>query len=109
MRRNLHRLLDALKSAKGTKAKALAHYQLALFHDNNSREPEAIPHYRKAIRCGLSGRLEAMARAWLASSLCKTGDHRGAAKECGRALKMACDPKLLKFLRGLQGRIDAHD
>ncbi len=44
---------DALAAAKTKAAKAKAHYEFALFHDNNSREAEAIPHYRAALRLGL--------------------------------------------------------
>lgn len=107
MRRNLSQMLLALKNAKNAKDKATACYQLGLFQDNNSWEAEAIPYYRKAIRYGLDGKLEALARSWLASSLYKTGNFRGATRECRKAMKMTREPKLLKFLMGLQTRIRA--
>ena len=105
MRRTTQQLLQAIKTAKTKRQKAKAWYDLALFHDNNSRESEAIPYYRKAIRHGLEAELEAMARAWLASSLYKTGSAREATKQCNQALKLAQNPKLFKFLKGLKDRI----
>jgi hypothetical protein len=109
MRRNLNQLLLALINARDAKGNARACYQLGLFHDNNSREAEAIPYYRKAIRYGLGRNLEGQARSWLASSLYKIGNYRGAARECRTAIKMTREPKLLKFLMGLQVRILARN
>ncbi|HTV43077.1 MAG TPA: tetratricopeptide repeat protein [Candidatus Sulfotelmatobacter sp.] len=105
MRRSSQQLLQAIKAAKTKRQKAKACYNLALFHDNNSRESEAIPYYLKAIRIGLNKKLETMARAWLASSLYKTGRAHEAAKQCNRALNAANNPRLLKFLKGLRNRI----
>jgi tetratricopeptide (TPR) repeat protein len=107
MRRTTQRLLQALDEAKTSGQKAKAHYALGLFHDNNNRESEAIPYYRKAIRHGLSREFESMARAWLASSLYKTGSLQEAVKQCDRARKMARNPKLIKFLDGLRARIQS--
>jgi tetratricopeptide (TPR) repeat protein len=107
MRRTSQQLIQAIKTAKTRNQKAKAWYDLALFHDNNSRESEAIPSYRKAIRIGLNKELETMARAWLSSSLYKTGYAREAAKQCDRALKTADNPRLLTFLNGLKNRIAA--
>ena len=105
MRRTAHQLVQALHAAKTSTQKANAFYDLAVFHDNNNRESEAIPFYQKAIRLGLGRKIETMARAWLASSLYKTGNIPEAKKQCERAQKMARDPELLKFLEGLHGRI----
>jgi tetratricopeptide (TPR) repeat protein len=107
MRRTARQLLQAIKTAKTRRQKAKACYDLALFHDNNSRESEAIPHYRKAIRIGLNKKLETMAWAWLASSLYKTGCAREAVKQCDRALKTTDNRRLRKFLKGLKNRIAA--
>jgi hypothetical protein len=72
-RRNLARLHLAIKQARTRSARASAYYELALFHDNNAREVEAIPNYEQALRLGLSGETRAQAFAWLASSFHKTG------------------------------------
>ncbi|MBI3742729.1 MAG: tetratricopeptide repeat protein [Chloroflexi bacterium] len=98
-------LEEAVRGANGRK-RALACYQLGLFHDNNSREVAAIPRYRQAIRLGLDKETEAQARAWLASSLSKTGRPGLAAKEATRALALTSDPELVKFLSGLKRRIE---
>lgn len=105
MRRNLNQLLLVYKNAKNAQSRAAACYRIGLFHDNNSREAETIPWYRKALGYGLSRRVETRARSWLASSLYKTGNFPGALRECRKAMKMTREPKLLKFLQGLQTRI----
>jgi len=105
-RRSLKELQGAVESATSRKKKALALYELALFHDNNSREAAAIPFYQMAIRFGLDRKHEAMARAWLASSLYKTGRSREAQKQISVASKLVQHPQLKKFLAGLSKRIE---
>ena len=72
-RRSLASLTSALDQASTKSAKAHAHFNLALFHDNNGREAQAIPHYKSAIALGVDSAVEPKALAWLASSLYKTG------------------------------------
>jgi hypothetical protein len=105
-RRSLKELQGAVESATGRTKKALALYALAVFHDNNSREAEAIPSYQQAIRLGLERKYEAMARAWLASSLYKAGRSREAQKQISVASKLVQNPRLKKFLVGLAKRIE---
>ena len=52
-RRSLASLTSALERASTRRAKARAHFELALFHDNNGREAQAIPHYRNALALGV--------------------------------------------------------
>lgn len=104
-RRSLARLTEFLVGARSVKGRALAHYRLGLFHDNNSREAEAIPHYRKAIALGLPRPIEAQAHAWLASSLYKTGYPAQAIKNLRKAAKVTTHTRLQRFLRGLELRI----
>jgi hypothetical protein len=108
-RRSARQLEDAIVAARSRREKALAHYQLALFHDNNSREREAIPNYVHAIRLGLPRTIEAEALAWLASSLYKTGSPRAAMTRLNQSSRIASDPMLVKFLEGLRGRIRGAD
>jgi tetratricopeptide (TPR) repeat protein len=105
-RRSLKELEHAVESADIRSKKALALYALALFHDNNSREADAIPHYRAAIRLGLDYGHRAMALAWLASSLFKTGQSRAALRQISLSLKLARPPRLKKFLVRLKKRIE---
>lgn len=105
-RRSLASLAAVLDLATTTEEKAQAHYDLALFHDNNGREAQAIPHYRKALALGIDPSLEAEAFAWLASSLFKTGSHTEAACSARHALCLTRDPELKGFLVRLQRRID---
>ena len=105
-RRSLVSLTAVLDRATTKESKARAHYDLALFHDNNGREAQAIPHYRKAIALGIDPGLEAEAFAWLASSLFKTGSHTEAASSAHQALGLTPDPELKGFLVRLQRRID---
>ena len=104
-RRNRSRLEKAVLQATGNDQLAAAHYELALFHDNNSREAEAIPHYRQAIELGLSHSDEANATAWLASSLHKTGKPECALFELAKVRQLNPDPSLSRFLNGLEQRI----
>ncbi len=91
--------------ATGNDQLAAAHYELALFHDNNSREAEAIPHYRQAIELGLSHSDEANATAWLASSLHKTGKPECALYQLAESRQLNQDESLSRFLNGLEQRI----
>ncbi len=69
MRRTRKALESNLEKAKTKSAKAIAYYELGLFHDNNGREAEAVPHYQNALKLGLDTHTKAKALAWLASSL----------------------------------------
>src|SRR5581483_5304975 len=90
--------------AKNKKAKAIAHYNLGLFHDNNGREKEAILNYLKALKFGLEKKIKSQALAWLASSLYKTGKPKEALKRIKESKKIG-DKKLQQFLMGLEKRI----
>lgn len=103
-RRSRQALESNLEKAKTKSAKAIASYELGLFHDNNGREAESIPYYRNAIRLGLDAGLRAKALAWLASSLYKTGQPEEALLRANQAMRIA-DDELLKFLEKLQKRI----
>jgi tetratricopeptide (TPR) repeat protein len=85
--------------------KAVAYYELGLFHDNNSRERQAIPNYVKAISLGLEPALKAQALAWLASSLYKTGSPNEACARLRAAFRLTRDPDLKKFLNRLDIRL----
>lgn len=98
-------LAKALDRAATGGAKAQAHYDLALFHDNNGREAQAIPHYESALRLGI-GEAESEARAWLASSLYKTGHHTEASEMARQALGLTEDPSLSRFLARLLQRLE---
>ena len=78
---------------------------LGLFHDNNGREAQAIPHYRKALELGIDAGVEPEALAWLASSLFKTGQPEEASLRAGQALRLTRDQSLVGFLRRLLRRI----
>jgi hypothetical protein len=94
-----------LAVAPDAASRAMAAYALALFHDNNSREAEAIPNYVRALDDGLPGDLVAPARAWLASSRFKTGDPAGALAEIRRSRAAGPDAALTRFLGALESRI----
>jgi tetratricopeptide (TPR) repeat protein len=104
-RRNRVQLEQAIADARTRQAKALAHFQLALFHDNNSRERDAIPHYEAALRLGLDSQRRADTLAWLASSLYKTGQPRTALKKIEAARSLTRDSSLRAFLEGLERRV----
>ena len=104
-RRKLSTLLDAVESASSRSDRAIAHYNLGLFHDNNGREAEAIPHYEAALDLGLDGATQSQALAWLASSLYKTGALEEATKRVRQSQSLACDASLVRFLSGLERRI----
>ncbi len=105
-RRSLGSLTAALDQATTKQAMARAHFDLALFHDNNGREAQAIPHYRNALALGIDPGLEAEAYAWLASSLFKTGSHTEASSSAHHALCLTQDPELKGFLVRLLRRIE---
>ena len=105
-RRSLAALTAALERATTRVAKARAHYELGLFHDNNGREAQAIPHYRKALALGLDPTVVPEALAWLASSLFKTGQPEEATKRAHQALRQTTDPTLRAFLERLLRRIE---
>ncbi len=103
--RNRVQLERAVADARTHRAKALAHFHLALFHDNNARERDAIPHYEAALKLGLASSRRAEALAWLASSLYKTGQPQAALKKIGALRSRAPDAKLRMFLEGLERRV----
>ena len=83
---------------------ALAYYKLGLFHDNNTRESEAIPNYEMALKLGLERNLKSKALVWLASSLYKTGKPKEALKRTRQSMEIA-NKDLQVFLVGLEKRI----
>ena len=105
-RRSLAALTVALDGATTQSEKARAHYDLGLFHDNNGREEQAIPHYREALALGIDPAVVPEALAWLASSLYKTGHPTEASLRAGQALRLTTDPSLRGFLLRLLQRID---
>ena len=104
-RRSLANLLRAVERAGADDSRARVHFELAVFHDNNGREAEAVPQYEAAIGLGLDKRRNAEALAWLASSLYKTGRPHDAMRRLTQARAVALDAKLGRFLDGLERRI----
>jgi hypothetical protein len=104
-RRNPKVLQQRVTRAKTKNAKAIAYFQLAVFHDNNSREAKAIPSYLAAIRLGLPPRTRAKALAWLASSLYKTDSPAAALRYVRQSLRSATGSDLVTFAKGLERRI----
>ena len=105
-RRSRAALEGAVKKASTARGKAIALYEIALFHDNNSREAEAIPLYEAAIRMGLPRGLRAEALAWLASSLYKTGNQKAAMRRVRQAREHP-SRELKAFLLRLEAHITA--
>ena len=105
LRRSLKHLQDAVVAASTDREKAVALYELAVFHDNNGREAAAIPHYRRAIKLGLDVGTREKAMAWLASSLYKTGRPFAAMQYVDQAIAADCPPELMQFLVSLRRRI----
>ena len=62
-RRSLASLLRAVERAGADDSRARAHFELAVFHDNNGREAEAVPQNEAAIGLGLDKRRNAEALA----------------------------------------------
>lgn len=105
MMRTERKMRDRLAMAKTKMAKAKAHFAFALFHDNNSRETDAIPHYRAALKLGLPRKSAAQASAYLSSSLWKTGKSASALVAARRALAMTRKPLFRAWVERLLGRI----
>lgn len=103
-RRSLKALEAAIASAESPAERAQATYALAIFHDNNSREIEAIPHYESALALGLDPATRVKALSWLASSLYKTGKPDEALIQLGAASEGA-NSDLRAFQAGLRRRI----
>jgi hypothetical protein len=106
-RRSRSRLEERVNEATSSADKAQAHFELGLFHDNNGREAEAIPHYEAALKLGLSGQPRAECLAWLASSLYKTHQPEAALHRALEAREATSDRGLMEFLGGLERRIRA--
>jgi hypothetical protein len=106
-RRSRQALETAVAAASSDAEEAQAHYALALFHDNNGREAEAIPHYEAALAHGLAGEQSAECLAWLASSLYKTGRSADALERLRAAREATQSSELMRFLAGLERRIRA--
>lgn len=107
-RRSRAGLEAQVEGAKSSRQKAIALFQLALFHDNNARESDAIPLYEKALKAGLDSAPKAKALAWLASSLYKTGEPKRAMTRIRQSRAIVTrtkDASLEKFLAGLEARI----
>ena len=104
-RRSLAALLGALEKAGADDSRALAHFELAVFHDNNGREAKAVPRYEATIGLGLDKKRNAEALAWLASSLYKTGRPHDALGRLRQARAVAPDANRRRFLDGLERRI----
>ena len=105
-RRSLAVLLRAVEEAETDNSRALAHFELALFHDNNSRKAKAVPHYEAAISLGLDNKRYAEALAWLASSLCKTNRPHDAIQRLTQARAATQDIGLRRFLDRLERRVN---
>ena len=107
-RRSRPSLEQAVARATSRHRKAVALYQLGFFHDNNSREFDAIPYYESALKIGLELELKAKALAWLASSFHKTGKLRRAMARIRQSREIARDlddSDLQKFLDALETRV----
>ncbi len=96
----------AVENASTDRSRAAACFDLAVFHDNNSREDDAIPYYREALALGLDAVRRPQALAWLASSLHKTGVIEEAREVAQEAERLAREPHLVKWIQDLRGRIE---
>lgn len=105
MKRRNQKDLEKLVATASPKNKAVAYYNLGVFHDNNAREADAIPNYEKALKLGLDRKKKSECLAWLASSLYKTGKPKEAIRRLEESYKLA-DTKLKIFLVGLKKRIN---
>lgn len=106
MKRNRKQLEMAVQVAKGQREKAIACYHLGVFHDNNSRESEAIPFYKQALRLGLDREIKAKTLTWLASSLYKTGKAGSALRYAKQAKDFKDNKSLIRFIERLIKRIN---
>ena len=104
-RRSRRQLEASVASALTDAERAIAHYELGLFHDNNGREREAIPHYERALVLGLPSEMQAACLAWLASSLFKTSRPHEALLRLQQSHEHEPDADLRTFLNGLERRI----
>ncbi len=104
-RRSRVALERALAQAATDAERARAHLALAVFHDNNSREVEAVPQYESALEAGIDGEDRARCLAWLASSLFKTARPAEALSRLEESRQATQDPYLCAFLDGLERRI----
>jgi tetratricopeptide (TPR) repeat protein len=107
-RRSRVALEQAIERARTKRERALAYHHVAVFHDNNLREAEAIPHYRRALALGLDKATRARALAWLASSLYKTGQPKAALRSIAQASQLG-EPALEQFLARLKRRVERQD
>ena len=105
MKRNKEQLEERIIKARNIRSKAIAYYNLAVFHDNNAREAKAIPNYLNALKFGMESKIKAKCLAWLASSLYKTNKPKAGLQRCREAMKINKDKKLQKLLIGLKKRI----
>ncbi len=108
-RRTIRKLEGRVTSAKNRAERARAFYRLGMFHDENSRGEEAISNYEKALHFGLTGQMKAQALAWLASRLYKIERHKEAQLRVVKALAVARDARLKRFLLGLNRKIERAD
>jgi tetratricopeptide (TPR) repeat protein len=104
-RRSQSGLEEELGRADSDSKRASAYFELAVFHDNNGREGEAIPHYEAALERGLPDESRAQCLAWLASSLYKTGRPKEAMERLQQAQQGTSDRELMGFLHRLDGRV----
>ena len=105
MRWGRRALEQAVEAASDAPSRAQALYDLGLFHDNNSREGEALPCYEAALAAGLTGETRAPCLAWLASSLFKMSSPAEARQRLIEARELATDAELRRFLTGLERRL----
>jgi len=105
-RRSALALQEAIKTAKGKRAKAEAYFALGLLHDNRRREEKAIRNYRKAICFGLPKERKGHVFAQLARALWKTGKPRTALGNARIALRLTRDAKLQAWVARLMIRIE---
>jgi len=104
-RRGRVALERAVADAKSDAERARAEFELGAFHDRNSREAEAIPHYEAALEAGIDGEDRARCLAWLASSLYKTGRPQEAISRVKAAWATTQDAELGRFVSNLERRV----
>lgn len=108
-RRMIRQLERRVANAKTRAERARAFYRLGIFHDENSRGEEAISNYEKALHFGLRGQIKARALAWLAFRLYKIERRKEAQLRVVKALALARDVRLKRFLLGLNRKIERVD
>lgn len=77
-----------------------------MFHDNHSREDDAIPYYREALALGLDATRRPQALACFASSLFKSGATEEAREAAIEAVRVSRDGRLTDSVNELLGRIE---